>query len=136
MRRRFRQVSTTAERWRARRKLTGWGYPRPIEGNELMMSAIFEYGDDCLFWFQPLDTWPNAAVFHVALAPESRLNHGTWARRLFQGVSITAEMLGLERLVAADCTGTGVVAGYLGRLGWERRSIPELEDEDWFVWEV
>lgn len=113
-----------------------WGYPRELTAHEVNLGSWFSYGMDVIFWFAPIPVLPGVVALHVAVDPESQRRHGSHARRLFAGIEVLADLLNVQCLVAADCTDTGVVAGYLERLGWEQREIPELEDGDWYVREL
>jgi len=137
MRRRLRAVIQPGEKWRWLSKLKSWGYPRELTPIEINLGSWFSYGNDSLFWIEPVPAVAGLAILHLAVAPETReKGHGSWARVLFGCVYNMADVLLVDRLAAADCVGDGVVAGYLQRLGWKRTEIPELEDEEWWVWET
>ena len=115
--RRFRPILTPDEMSQAAGELLLWGYPRSITTDEWQNAAWYRWGPDCIFWL----TWdgeePKVLSLHVCVAPKSR--GSMYPRRWFTGVEIIAELSGAEGIQASDCTDEGLVADYLGRMGWE-----------------
>lgn len=96
-----------------------WDYPRRPSLMEFQRSAIYGYGDDCIFWLERVASEWETAILHLAVAPSTQKQHGIAPRKLFRGLDVICDLEGIDRVIANDCTESGEVTDYLRRLGWK-----------------
>lgn len=108
-----------------------WNYPRRPSLMEYHRSAIYGYGEDCIFWLERVASEWETAIFHLAVAPSTQKQHGVAPRKLFRGLEVICDLEGIDRLIANDCTESGEVTDYLRRLGWKPCTMKTIGGE-WF----
>lgn len=98
-------------------EVADWGYPRLLAPIELGPdTSWFRFGDDVVFWVHRSAT---RLYVHICARPKARFAFDV--RRWLAVLDFLADLEGVEGIEASDCTGTGEVAHYLERLGWEKQ---------------
>jgi hypothetical protein len=115
----FSELSDEASILEAANNVAEWGYPRPVEQEEIEQADWFRYGDDVVFWFQHFEnclTW----FVHLAVSPDGRKRAGLYmgARRWLRFIYAYAKDQGAKELGFARCAGAEATESHLRRLGW------------------
>lgn len=99
----------------AARDAVDWGYPRPIEFDEVFKGAWYRLGEGVVFWYVAAAEEPGLWL-HLCVDPEYRLR---WpARRWLKEMEAIAIELGADRLRCSPMEEDIAVPNYLTRLGW------------------
>jgi hypothetical protein len=108
------------DRMRAALEARGYGFPREIALEEVLLGHWFRWGAAGLFWlYSDHHCEPAEFQVHVAARPKGRLLERAeeWQAVLL----VLADLLGAERLLATPTGRSAEVLGpVLARLGWTR----------------
>lgn len=114
----------------AARVVRDWGYFRPIDDAEVVHSKWFGFGGHVVWWLNR-NAWHEGGEVALHICSDPRFRNKIFARKLLYGIEIVAELMGADRLLTW-LEPDALVAGYLGRLGWE--VLPERSRDGLVAW--
>ena len=110
--------------------LEDWGYFRSIPVDEIVCSKWFGFGGHVIWWLNR-NVWHAGGEVALHICSDPRFRNKIFARKLTYAIEIVAELLGAARLVTW-LEPDALVAGYLGRLGWE--VLPDRSHDGLVAW--
>lgn len=112
-----RELDEMVEVRRAAEDVRAWGFPRPVEEQEIEFGFWFRMGRTVVWWYEPPHpVRPMAALIHLAVAPRVR---GLWpVRKWVYAARICAELMGANELLFAVDEKDGQIVQYARRVGF------------------